>query len=265
MNQCIACGSKQCIVCGSKRDLNTIVTVQVDGKAVQLSLCAAHEETTPKKARELYSQRCEAIQELLKQARELGFEFQVPTDSSDLSLPVAAPVAKNKSPTSLSAESARTTSQSATTPQSASDADQLPTERIDAVAQRVRGASGTLQGGMAIEAHAAYDLDTLQAKLPEHARSGQARVATVPGRGGIPLTIPVERIDGTGTTHVNIAPVETDQDLQRRFKEMARRGEAQFSAGYHLVACTMCKDGWIRTDRGTQVCPRCHGSGVLRM
>lgn len=269
---------RQCIYCSTDKTLNTQITITLDdGSKQTVDICDEHaEDATIKSARQAYVDRQQRIQEVIDQAKALGLDIS--QSESGLS------VAEGPKPESDAQASAPSQPQApdTTTPQRPPDppknhntpADEeeegyIPTERVDK--RRPIVSKGGQVGGANVDSHTSYDVSEARASLPEESLRGKVKMTMVEGREGQPLAVPQRRIDGTGTTQINISKSEDDNKLQRRFKKMAQSsmdGEAPDFArsGYtnSTVSCPVCRgDGEVKMGKKTKTCPKCGGGGVI--
>lgn len=257
-----------CIVCGSDKDLDTEMTITIDGEKISVKVCKEHaDDTTPKDAKAAYLKRKStadaAITAFLAQAAKLGFTV-VP--QGKMSVMTAQ---QGTQSTELPTESTKVPPQSvapiSTELQGGRSDGILPSSEVDNIMQnRVAGTSGSV-GGTGVEKHAAYNPGDLADKLPDGARDGLVKMELAIGRQGMPLAIPAIRQDGLGTTRVNISNKMNDAELQRRFKQMAANDHSFGQEGYDLHRCSMCQgDGQIaKSKTETVACPKCGGSGLV--
>jgi len=229
-----------------------------DGQKHTVDICDTHaEEATIKSARDAFQDKKKQIDDLLSKARELGID--ITQTASGLS--IASQKTQENVPTPPSQK----------TPSiSRNDADVVPTSKLDNT-KGMMSVGGQTDVGQ-VSSFASHDLNSLTDKLPEEARLGLAKMTVVEGRAGQPLVIPKQRVDGTGTTNITVTKKETDQQLQARFKHMSALsmqdgGQVPNFArqGYQntTIRCTFCKDGYVRTKNGNELCPKCGGSSIL--
>lgn len=253
-----------CIVCDCTENLNTSMTVAIDGAQVSVRVCDAHaEDITPKQVREAYLTKKARIDKVIEEARKLGLEIGPSTTTSKLV--VAKSVQRQAQP------------QQELEPitESGGEAALVPAEDVDRRFSSIQGVAGAITGtSMSAEKHAGYNLDSLEEQLPPEARKGQARLEAVYTSDGRPMAIPTLRKDGTGTTVIRIAQTD-DAAIQRRLKQMADATRANptvhdpnyhsFKQGYAVRDCPLCRGAGSLRKSKTQmiVCTRCGGRGMV--
>lgn len=243
----------QCIYCSSTSNLNTKLTISIENRPkVTVDICDVHaDDATVKTAREAYLKRQEMIDEVLKQAEALGIS-----------------VSQSEGSGLIIARSNSSDSQQRNKPNSSYDSqpnntdefwaqedgkDWIPTAKVDAIDSKgVRPIGGNTEHG-AISAHSSYTVSGEKDILPSHVRNGKVKVDVFEGRSGAPVAIPTKRIDGTGTTHIQIVNTENDQKLQQRFKNLASNSMQDRHPGF--------KSGY---DASTRSCPFCQGTGIIK-
>lgn len=243
-----------------------------DSKKVDINLCEVHSDSSIKQLKEAYNQKKTDLENLIKQAKELGYNIDMasllnPSNKSILTATeiYVAPEALNfnskpaNEPTKAQARQEIITED---------DENMITTDIIDKKIMRSVGGS-TEMGN--VSAHQSYDLNSLGDKLPENARLGKVKMAMVEGRGGQPIAIPQKRIDGLGETHIMINKAENDDKLQARFKKMAQESKsdkfANFSQnGYADTTrpCPICRgNGLVKNGKIETSCPKCAGGGMI--
>ena len=229
-----------------------------DGKKHTVDICDIHaEDATVKSARDAFQSKKKQIDDLLAKARELGLDIS--QTSSGLAIATQRPREQTQPSEPQTAAGAVL---------NRNDDDVVPTSKLDS-ARGMASIGGQTDVGQ-VASFTSYDSGSLTDKLPEGARQGLARMTVVEGRAGQPLIIPKQRVDGTGTTHITVIKKETDQQLQSRFKRMSeasmRDDIPNFARqGYQntTTKCTFCKEGYIKTKNGMELCPKCGGSTIL--
>lgn len=250
---------RQCVYCGATSNLNTQMTITLsDGQKHTVDICDAHaEEATIKSARDAFQDKKKQIDDLLAKAKELGID--ITQTASGLTVASQKPQEKQEK---TAAPTIPTINRS--------DEDVIPTSKLDH-SRGMMSVGGQTDAGQ-VSSFSSHDLNSLTDKLPEEARLGLAKMTVVEGRAGQPLVIPKQRVDGTGTTNITVTKKETDQQLQARFKHMSALSMQDGGPvpnfarqGYQntTTKCTFCKDGYVRTRNGNELCPKCGGSSIL--
>lgn len=251
----------QCIYCSSTSGLDTKLTISLeDGSKVSVDICNTHaEEATVKTAREAYLKKQAMIDEVLRQAEALGINISQPTSSGLIVAQQAKPNVPQQSPV----QQPNTTDEFW-----AQDESWIPTAKVDAINNKgMRSVGGNTEYGT-VSSHSSYAVSGEKDKLPEHLRNGKVKVDIFEGRSGAPVAIPSRRVDGTGTTHIQIIKSENDERLQRRFKNLASSSmqdkQPDFRNGYDgsTRACPFCDGNGIVKNKD---CPKCNGLGVISL
>jgi hypothetical protein len=254
----------QCVFCEAVENLNTQMSVTLeDGTKVTVVICDVHaEDATVKTARNAYLDKKKKIDALLEQAKALGLNLSGFVQQGNLLVPAAKPAAP------VIQEQAVPSRQMAV--EELSGENVISTEIIDS-RPGMQSVGGSTDFGN-VAAHQSLDPNSFSSKLPAGARKGRAKMVTVEGREGMPISIPETRVDGTGTTHIRIVKKENNLSLQSRFKKMAddsiiRDSPPNFAReGYQntQTTCPICRgDCSIRQGSKSVVCPKCGGLGFL--
>lgn len=249
----------QCVFCNTSDNLNTQFTITLDdSQKVVVFICDVHaEDATVKTAKAAYMDMQAKIDAVMAQAKALGLTLAPPTKSGLVvasAPPTLVAPASPAQPTPVLSES-----------MNVDDPNVISTERLD---RRSGGASvGGNADGFRVDSFQSYSTDGLQDKLPESARKGYARMDTVVGRDGQPIAIPVERVDGTGSTKIRVRQAVNDASMQRMFKNMATNSlqdnAPDFAkAGYRdtIRQCPICHGSGVAANKP---CPKCNGSGEI--
>jgi hypothetical protein len=263
----------KCFLCTSDAFDNSQLTIQMeDGKKVDIYLCEVHSESSIKQLKEAYAQKKVDLDNLIKQAKELGYSIDLDSLLNPSSRSILTATEIHVAPEVL-----QIPIKPATQPAKVQirqeiitedDENMIPTEIIDKKVMRSVG--GNTEMGN-VSAHQSYDFNSLGDKLPENARIGKVKMAMVEGRGGQPIAIPQKRVDGLGETHIMINKAENDDKLQARFKKMAQESKsdkfANFSQnGYADTTrpCPICRgSGLVRNGKNESSCPKCAGGGMI--
>lgn len=242
-----------CVYCGITNNLNTTFQITLDdGQKIQVQICDEHaEDATVKSAKVAYLSKQKQIEEFLEQAKALGLNISI-NNSNNLSV-ASQPVQQRpqqqfndirEDPNAFIVDT---------------DALDRSASLIQTVGAAEFGVSDTIK------------FNSLSDKLDPNILKGKAKITMAEGRQGIPIPIPEQRIDGTGTTRISIKKSMDDGKLQNAFKKMAesslRNSGPDFAkAGYRnsMHECTFCRgECTIRDNRGTVMCPKCQGSGII--
>lgn len=256
-----------CVVCGTDNNLNTQLTIVINNENIVVNLCDEHaEDTTIKTAREKYLERRHQIDLLVEQAKKLGLDpsslLGVQRSSCGTSTP------KDNKPAEVPEVSSKPKADSqqakggieTTKPKTKEDEGWISTAKYETIESR----GYTSVGGQGAASYSSYKVSGQADTLDESIRQGKIRMGIAEGRGGSPIPVPLERVDGTGTTRIRIVNVEDDKSLQKRFKGMANNQEHQpdFRQGYNDATrpCPICRGECTVNGKD---CPKCKGSGLI--
>lgn len=247
----------QCVYCDETTNLNTQLTITLeDDTKVTVHICDEHaEEASVKTARAAYQEKQAKIEEVMRQAAALGLNVsegpgQLVIAEKTEAQPQAQP---QNQPIIVEA-----------TQPDIDDPDWVTTEKVDA-AKGMNSVGGNTELG-AVAAHSSHVISGQQDILPPETRRGKVRMQLAEGRAGHPLALPAERIDGTGHTRIRIKQTESDPDLQKRFKDMAKdsveKGVQMSTNGYQstIRTCPICRGECVVNN---QDCPKCGGAGHI--
>lgn len=258
---------RQCIYCGTDKLLNTQLTITLDdGIRHTVDICDEHaEEASVKSAKNAYIEKQDKIKILLEQAKLLGLNISESNGGlTVLEKSAVAPVDDDEEPTPAPKPKAKPRLEE----QDIEDGF-ISTDVVDRQRPMITPGGNTSMG--AVASHSSYDTSNTRAELPEDALKGKVKMAVVEGREGQPLAVPQQRIDGTGTTRINIVKSENDSKLQERFKKMAKSSMSDQApdfarSGYQntTTTCPVCRgDGSVKMGKNSQSCPKCGGSGII--
>lgn len=263
-----------CILCDSDKDLNTEMSVSVEGEKVSVVICdECADDATPKRVRQAYTRKMQEIEKFMKIAKSMGFEISKPGEkgivvaSDPPPLPGKTPP-QLPAPEVINAES-RPVKEEA---EDDDDPDVIDTTRLDQQAKKgMRSVGGVVdEFGVHVKSHNSYSTD--HKDIPEEVKKGKAKMAIGEGRGGQPIAFPKKRQDGLGTTRINIIKKETDATLQQRFKNMAAASKEDrgpsfkdgYGQDYGFRDCPICHGECVVMEgRGERTCPKCDGQGVI--
>jgi len=266
----------QCIYCGSSKNLNTSLTITLDnGSKHTVDICDEHaEDASVKTAKAAFLEKQDKIKQLLEQAKALGLNVSE-TSGGLLIAETTTPESTSRwggierSPDAdLIPEAVE---QQVPKPQPAIEMEDgfVSTEFVDRQRNITSVGGNTISGS--VQSYSSYDTSDVRAKLPENALKGKVKMGIVEGREGQPLALPQQRVDGTGTTRINISKAEDDRKLQERFKKMAQSSMQDQApdfarSGYQnsTATCPICRgDGAVKMGKNMQSCPKCSGSGII--
>lgn len=259
----------QCVFCESTENLNTTLTIALDnGIKVNVAICDKHaEDASVKSAKTAFLEKQKKLDEIIAQAKALGFNLVPSTGPIVLAQPVPETIQTLTQPASQPAPQpvSRQLTQQQLEPIVESGENLVPTELVDRRGGIV--SVGGLAGGETVASLSSHDLNSLESKLPEGARKGQVQLAVTEGREGMPLAYPAMRVDGLGTTRVQIKKFEDDVALQRRFKRMADKSMkddtpnfAREGYSHSFVTCPICRGDKVVNGK---TCPKCNGAGDI--
>lgn len=257
----------QCVFCSKPDNLNTSMTITLeDGQKVSVDICDEHaEEATIKSARAAYQGKQAQIEEVLAQAKALGLNIGQTTGG----LTVVESATPDPVPDSMTVQAIEKPAAAPAAPLlEQDDPDVVPTSKIDGRAG-MQSVGGNVSG-TAVPSHNSHSMNDLGDKLPAGTTEGHAKMVMAEGRGGQPIMIPKKRVDGTGTTRINISQNETDAQLQERFKRMGQTSQSShdnqagpdFRAGYQDTTrdCPFCRG---EMEVNGKECPKCKGTGII--
>ena len=293
----------KCIICGHTDNLTARLTVLVADKNYEVSLCEKHEEITPKQVRIEVSKKLQEFTELTKKLKDFGYEVKdnpivIPTPQEIRQLvpqkkaepPRPKPIIENENqenpdcpveePVDIVQEEAppqerpqRTLRQQKIERPKEDYQINKPTQQI---IPHVRAVGGSVSGhGIAANVEGRTSLDPkaelgqisekMGTKLPV---LKEVRKQTVPGRGGVNMTIPSMIKDSSGTTTVKIVNTGGNEALQKRFRAIKDAGDMTQGtnpvSGYTSIDCNLCRSsGRVKNKGVDQKCPKCGGRGVI--
>jgi len=289
----------KCIICGHTDNLTARLTVLVADSNYEVSLCEKHEEITPKQVRIEVAKKLQEFTELTKKLKDFGYEVKdnpiiIPTPQEIHQL---APLMKVEPPRPKSIieypdcpveEPSENTVQDETPqerPQRTlreqkierpKEGYQINKSSVQPITPHVRAVGGSVSGhGIAANVESRSSLDP-KAELGQLSEKMGTKLPvlrevikqTVPGRGGVNMTIPKTIRDTSGTTTVKIVNTGGNEALQRRFRAIKDAGDMAQGAnpvsGYTSIDCHLCRGGGRVKNKGVdQKCPKCGGRGVI--
>lgn len=292
----------KCIICGLKENLTARLTVLVADSNYEVSLCEKHEEITPKQVRIEVAKKLEEFTELTKKLKDFGYEVKdnpivIPTPQEIRQLvpqrkveaPRPQPIVKTEENPDCPVEESVDVEEQ---PQQVKPPQQqrvLREQKIDrprdgysinkssqSIAPHVKTIGGSVSGhGIAasVEGRASLNPQLELEQLSEKMGTKlpilrEVTKQTVPGRGGVNMTIPKMIRDTSGVTHIKIVNTGGNESLQKRFRAIKDAGDmsqgANPVAGYTSMDCNLCRGGGRVKNKGVdQKCPKCNGRGVI--
>lgn len=278
--------SESCVFCDSADDLNTIMTISIDDKDYKVAIGdSCEDEALPKRIKEALRERIEEhkkkqkdkesqLEKLKAAAAELGFEL-APSGSLKLMIPVQATATPQATPKDLSNAPiieqnggkfvVQKNSRGAAS-KTGMNADQARSA-LEVARRESADSFPSSNAGQASEYQSHLLPESVQVRGHEGQKPEQISKINqvVPGRLGIPTTIP-KRIVGTdGQTDIKIVRTGGDNLIQRRMKalnQVRMQAEAEGMAQPNDVmrTCISCNgDGDVKG----KVCIRCQGNGFI--
>ncbi len=254
---------KKCIYCGSDKDLVAELTLTLDDKSrATVDVCQEHaDDATIKTAKAKYMERQNQIDELMAKAKELGMTLAPQATAGGLVLMQSAP----------RQQAQRDTDQQAMRRQAIIEDESDMVDFDDGKLRPMSSASGTA-GSYAVEGHRSIDMKPIMEKLGNDVFHGRVRREVVEKASGMPVMIETKKVNGLGTTRIRVVP-STDNDLQRRFKDVANRSKSDYGwdsmrhlgkEGVSVTDCPLCKSDCVVRSGGKEiVCPKCKGKGIM--
>lgn len=262
------------------------------GGTVAVKVCDEHaEDITPKIAREKYMAKLSDVESLIKMAKAMGLEINIPSSKDKIAIASQNQPAPTQQPTQVPAQPNPASKLilpqgkplSPTTPVDLSEAVDLTV--LDKPANSIEGtARSEVLGSVSVSRLPSYNIglqkprdeqEAREATMIQEARSkGTAVIEVVEGRGGKPIKLPTSRSDGLGHSTVKVSKAIDDAKLQQYFKETAdasksdRAPSPDFRHGYDDRPCPLCRGtGQIKQKTngvvGMMECPKCGGAGTL--
>jgi hypothetical protein len=258
----------RCIRCGTTNNLNTTMVVTIDDKKYDIILCDAHEDTTPKQAKELVKGKIDAFNIMMEQMKEFGITV---TDTAS-----GIAVAQKPQPIDIP-EDLETQQES----EELVEADQKPKARIiKKTSIKIKGITGVAKdssGGVNVEGHSSIDVDNAaQALLHDAKRRGVISEDTMlpvredieftdaVGKEGVPMRVPKKIKYSDGETKIAIINTGGDQTIQHRLKTLSKQQNSYSYGkdGYDVKPCNAC-DGTGFSKVKDDACQKCGGVGFL--
>ena len=272
-----------CIFCGTTNNINTSLTINVDGVKISVNICDAHAETaTVSSARAAYLDNKAKIDAFIVQAAAMGLTF-VPATNDLIQVPNGIPTLKQQPsevPTNPLVGPNPNPTLNQLTPDSPvanileNEEDVIPTSKLERLVRSVGGSvenSGIKANVPAYQSHAIIQASNRDGSTLDPAvRDGKAKITMVEGRAGMPLAIPTMRTDGTGITRIQIrkmTPSEFDRRAKNAADDSVRDRGPDFRNSYDLDqerACPICSGAGTTVNMGRNItCPKCGGIGTI--
>lgn len=288
----------KCIICGCTDNLTARLTVLVADRNYEVSLCEGHEEITPKQVRIEVTKKIHEFTELTKKLKDFGYEVKnnpiiIPTPQEirqmvpqrkaepqtpqpiveDPDCPVEDCPVEDVAQESIEKPQRILREQRVDKPK---DNYQINKPTTQPVVPHVRAVGGSVSGhGIAanVEGRASLNPHDELSAISEKMGSKlpvlrEVKKQTVPGRGGVNMTIPSVIKDSSGVTTIKIVNTGGDQVLQKRFRALKDAGDQSQGAnpvsGYTSIDCHLCRGGGRVKNKGVdQKCPKCNGRGAI--
>jgi len=270
-----------CIVCKTSKNLDTVMTVTVDDKKYEVSLCAEHaEETTPKQVKDKVRERITEIEEVLKKVKELGLTDML-VGSAPKIIIAETPKETTPEPQPDTQPDPQPESQPKVTivkkqvekPTEKSEAPQIT--RIKRISKEKGLSKVKSVGGVAmsragtsanLESLESLDASAIASEIAEEKGGSVPQIKeidyqVVAGRGGQAMRLPRNIKQTDGTTMIQMVDTGGDRTIQERFRELSAGNFSHKKEGYDVMNCSLCRgSGFARTG---QTCPKCGGTGLL--
>lgn len=254
----------RCLICNKTDNLNTTMRIKVDKDEYEVDLCDEHADiTTPKGARDIIIKKQQEFEELKEKMKQFGIDITGQTGNVLTAKPKTSQPVQDESKNEdiniphitpkKSAKSDLKTAPKYNLNNVKGDARGMPSLNIDSTVQHIvesAKAKGKIHKDQAVN-------------VP---RVEQIELQTVPGPGGVPMTIQkrIKHEDGS-SSEITISE-SSDADLQRRAKRLESMREHSdahlFVRGYDFTECGLCR-GTGKTRANNQICPKCKGKGFV--
>lgn len=281
--------NNRCLRCETTSDLNTIISVMVEGEKFEIALCGQHEGITPKQVRNLVLKKQKQYKDLVSKMKAFGVDVDSIETSSEGVLvvppkdepvlveqpveqePVERPNQKVvqevvQQPIEGRSEQAPVVEGKLAKQQNLSVQPVAGQAKGHAVDVNVESRTSVdVNDAVAREVQAAKDEGKLAKDAPTEFISNVTETQVVRGRGGQPMTIPkVIKHNIGGNTVINIVDTGGDQTIQDRTRALAQEEKPYSfaSQGFDVQDCTMCKGSGMTTINNSE-CPKCKGTGIL--
>ncbi|MEM3000674.1 MAG: hypothetical protein QXP41_00580 [Candidatus Nitrosocaldus sp.] len=256
-------------------------------------VCQDHEEhASPKRIRELIEKRESDIAEFEAKARALGytltpvaggiitaFKTDTSTDNINKSSDVSTIQQQQLQDDNKTQQSEPKYNQQSQ-PQSQQQPQQQPQQknldpRYRMATRKVRDIEAPTSAvdpagrSITLERHQSYNATEVILKDGTRIDAPKERVEEaqiVPGRGGVPISIPKKVVGDAGVTDIMIVDTGGDRVIQNIFRDIARNSVnnygPDFRSGYIVRDCTLCSGTGI-SRISKDACPKCKGAGTI--
>lgn len=263
-----------CVFCSTFDNLNTQMTITVDGLKITVDICDAHaEDASLKTVKDAYFNRQNEIDKVKEAARKLGIIIPDSATQGSLIIPTSIKEPQKeeiKPQTKIITENVIDIN-----PSDILEDGFISSSIVDNAKGMVSVGGSTSHGN--IPSHSSINVKGFSEDTKQLAdkTSGKVKMAVFSGRGGAQLSLPEVTVNGLGTTRLRIANVDNDARLQGRFKRMVQESAQDrqpdfIYQGYSeaQVTCTLCRgEQNIKTKVGGKIqstmCPKCNGSGTI--
>lgn len=268
-----------CVVCSCSNDLNTSMTIPIDGESHTILLCDnCSDDTTPKVAREALQGRLDAINQFYEQAKQLG--ISIPKNDNGKKMVVVKSDEKfvcecgkectSKSGLALHKRKCSHHVQQQTKPTTRTEsAEPTPNRpKLGRQPSAIPSVSGNVSG-VSVEQHGSLPVDDVMKQTISQARNEGASISLADlredvevqeavGRGDQPMVVPKVMKSAAGITKIKIEKREDDRALQERFKRMAEESKQE---GWEDTK----HNGWQYDNIRDIPCAACRGTGIARI
>lgn len=271
-----------CIICKTAKNLDTVMTVTVDDKKYEVSLCSEHaEETTPKQVKDKVKERIIEIEEVLKKVKELGLtdmlvgsaskkievvETAKETEPTPEPEPRPEPEPEPQPKVTIVKKQAEKPAERSG-PSQITRVKRISKEKGMSKVKSVGGVAMSKAGTSAnLESFESLDASALASEIAEEKGGSVPQVKAidyqvVAGRGGHAMRLPRNIKQTDGTTTIQMVDTGGDRTIQERFRELSAGNFSHKKDGYDVMNCSLCRGaGLARTG---QTCPKCGGTGLL--
>ena len=262
---------KTCIFSGSTEGLNTSMTIKLDGgRTVEVWISDEFaDDATPKAVREAYLAKhppedSDEMKQFKALAAKLGITIPIPGQTiaePPASLAPKAPkkavqvIQESKISTPISQTPLMNPENRIISGRAADGRDISSAIKVN-IADSSAAEAGAPRGQYAISTQSKPSIDLKEGEIAE--------IGQVPGRGGVPVAIPIRRVGKAGTTNIRVVDSGGDPAQMRRFKDMAKASMSDSGVNYgkngydsRTVRCPLC------ATKPNPNCKKCGGLGEI--